>query len=135
MICNDGCGEISGMGECQRKAKYSEKTWPNAALSTTDPTRLDRRSSTGPRCGKPATNRLSYGTAVNVFDITKCLRGIWDSRFSVSGLEECILLGKTPCTPVKFSRRFGGKCRLGLQYSRISQARNRSAASFMLVFN
>jgi hypothetical protein len=44
------------------KPKYSEKTCPSAALSNTNPTRCpdanpDRRG------GKPATNRLSYGTA------------------------------------------------------------------------
>jgi hypothetical protein len=44
------------------KPKYSEKTCPSAALSTTNPTccpdaHRDRRG------GKTATNRLSYGTA------------------------------------------------------------------------
>jgi hypothetical protein len=47
----------------QRKPKYSEKTCPSASLSTTNPTRIDQGSNPGSRGGKPATNRLSYGTA------------------------------------------------------------------------
>jgi hypothetical protein len=47
----------------QGKPKYSEETCPSAALSTTSPTccpdaNPDRHG------GKPATNRLSYGTAL-----------------------------------------------------------------------
>jgi hypothetical protein len=50
----------------QGKQKYSKKTCPNAALSTTNPTccpdaNPDRRG------GKPVTNRLSYGTAVPTY--------------------------------------------------------------------
>jgi hypothetical protein len=45
------------------KPKYSEKTFPSATLSTTNPTWPDMRSNPGRRGGKPATNRLSYGTA------------------------------------------------------------------------
>jgi hypothetical protein len=41
------------------KPKYSEKTYPSATLSTTNPTWSDL----GRRGGKPATNCLSYGTA------------------------------------------------------------------------
>jgi hypothetical protein len=44
----------------QGKLKYSEKTCPSATLSTTNPIWLDP----GHRCGKPATNRLSYGAAL-----------------------------------------------------------------------
>jgi hypothetical protein len=47
----------------QGKPKYSEKTCPSAALSTTDATWHDLVSNPGRCCGKPATNRLSYGTA------------------------------------------------------------------------
>jgi hypothetical protein len=36
---------------------------PNATLSTTNPTWPDLGSNQGRRGGKPATNRLSYGTA------------------------------------------------------------------------
>jgi hypothetical protein len=35
MIDDDECGATSGMNEWQRKPKYSEKTCPNASLSTT----------------------------------------------------------------------------------------------------
>jgi hypothetical protein len=47
----------------QGKTKYSEKTCPNATLSTTNPTFLDLGSNPGLRGGKPATNSLSYDTA------------------------------------------------------------------------
>jgi hypothetical protein len=46
----------------QGKPKYSEKTCPNAALSTINPTCCPD-ANPGRRDGKPATNRLSYGTA------------------------------------------------------------------------
>jgi hypothetical protein len=49
----------------QGKPKYSEKTCTSATLSTTNPTRSDLGSKPGRRRGKPATNRLSYGTAVS----------------------------------------------------------------------
>jgi hypothetical protein len=49
----------------QRKPKYSEKTRPRATLSTTNPTWPDPGSNAGRRCGKPATNRLSYGAAIS----------------------------------------------------------------------
>jgi hypothetical protein len=45
------------------KPKYSEKTCPSATLSTTNPTWPDLGSNPGHHGGKPATNRLSYGTA------------------------------------------------------------------------
>jgi hypothetical protein len=47
----------------QGKPKYSEKTCPSAALSTTNPTCCPD-ANLGRRGGKPATNRLSYGTAL-----------------------------------------------------------------------
>jgi hypothetical protein len=46
----------------QGKPKYSEKICPSAALSTTNPTCCPD-ANPGRRCGKPASNRLSYGTA------------------------------------------------------------------------
>jgi hypothetical protein len=46
----------------QGKPKYSEKTWPSAALSTTYPTCCPY-ANPGRRGGKPVSNRLSYGTA------------------------------------------------------------------------
>jgi hypothetical protein len=45
--------------------RYSEKTCPSAALSTTKPTWLDTGLNPGRRGGKPATNRFSYGVAYN----------------------------------------------------------------------
>jgi hypothetical protein len=50
-------------GNWQGKSKYSEKTCPSATLSTTNPTWPDLGLNPGRRGGKPATNRLSYGTA------------------------------------------------------------------------
>jgi hypothetical protein len=37
---------------------------PRAIFSTTDPTRPYLGSNPGRRCGKPAANRLSYGTVL-----------------------------------------------------------------------
>jgi hypothetical protein len=48
----------------QGKPKYSEKTCPSATLSTTNPTWTDPGLNPGRRGGKPVTNRLSYGTAL-----------------------------------------------------------------------
>jgi hypothetical protein len=45
------------------KLKYSEKTCPNATLFTTNPAWPDLGSNPSRRSGKPATNRLNYGTA------------------------------------------------------------------------
>jgi hypothetical protein len=63
MIDANGCGAISGMNVWQGKQKYSEATCPSAALSTTGPTALKWGSNRVRPCGKPATNRPSYGTA------------------------------------------------------------------------
>jgi hypothetical protein len=49
----------------QEKPKYSEKTSPSASFSTTNPTWPDPGSNPGRRSGKPAGNRLNYGTAVH----------------------------------------------------------------------
>jgi hypothetical protein len=51
----------------QGKPKYLEKTWPSATLSTTNPSWLDPSSNPCRRGGKPATNRLSYGVALQLF--------------------------------------------------------------------
>jgi hypothetical protein len=50
----------------QGKPKYSEKFFPSATLSTTNPTWPDLGSNPGRRGGKSATNSLSYGTAAVV---------------------------------------------------------------------
>jgi hypothetical protein len=47
----------------QGKPKYSEKTCSSATLPITNPTWPDLGSNPDHRGGKPATNRLSYGTA------------------------------------------------------------------------
>jgi hypothetical protein len=52
--------------EWQGKPKYSEKTWPGATLSTTNPTWPDSGLNPGRRGRKPATNRFSYGAASRV---------------------------------------------------------------------
>jgi hypothetical protein len=49
--------------EWQGKPKYSEKTYPRATLSTTNPIWPDPGLNPGRRGGKPATNRFSYGAA------------------------------------------------------------------------
>jgi hypothetical protein len=46
------------------KQKYSEKTRLSATLSTTNPTWPGLGSNSGCRSGEPATNRLSYYTAI-----------------------------------------------------------------------
>jgi hypothetical protein len=62
----------------QGKPMYSEKTCPSATLSTINPTWPDPDANPDRRCGKPATNRLSY-------DLLLCLLVI-DSV--VSGYEQ-----------------------------------------------
>jgi hypothetical protein len=55
-------GEIGGMMIGMGKPKYSEKTCPNVALFTTKPTCCPD-ANPGRHGGKPAPDRLSYGTA------------------------------------------------------------------------
>jgi hypothetical protein len=43
-----------------------EENLPSATLSTTNPTWHELSSNPNRRVGKPATNRLSYGTALNI---------------------------------------------------------------------
>jgi hypothetical protein len=71
-IDGDDCGAISGMNEWQGKPKYSEKPCRSVALSITDSTWLGPGSNPeGGNSGKPATNCLSYGTAVCGIKIQK----------------------------------------------------------------
>jgi hypothetical protein len=42
------------------------KTCPSATLSTTNPTWTDPGSNPGLRRGRPAANRLSHGTALDI---------------------------------------------------------------------
>jgi hypothetical protein len=51
--------------EWQGKPKYSEKICPDATLSTTNSTWSGPGLNPGRRGGKPATNRFSYGAAMN----------------------------------------------------------------------
>jgi hypothetical protein len=48
------------------KPKYSEKNCPSATLFTTNPTWTDPGLNPGFRGERPATNRLSHGTAFNI---------------------------------------------------------------------
>jgi hypothetical protein len=61
---DNNCGAISGRNEWQGKPKYSEETCPSVALSTTDPSRLNPGSNLSSGGGKPAINRLRYGTTL-----------------------------------------------------------------------
>jgi hypothetical protein len=54
----------------QGKPKYSKKICPSATLSTTNLTLPDLGSNPYRRGGKPATDRLSYGPAMNLPLIT-----------------------------------------------------------------
>jgi hypothetical protein len=47
----------------RKNRSIQEKTCPSATLSTTNPTWTDPGSNPGLRGGRPAANRLSYGTA------------------------------------------------------------------------
>jgi hypothetical protein len=51
----------------QGNPKYSEKTYPSATLSTTNPTLRHPGANPDLRCGKPANNRLSYGAAQEIY--------------------------------------------------------------------
>jgi hypothetical protein len=64
MIDDGDCGAIGGMKIGKGKPKYSEKTCPSATLSTKNTTWPDPGSNQGRHDGKPATNRLSYDTAL-----------------------------------------------------------------------
>jgi hypothetical protein len=95
----------------QGKPKYSEKTCPSATLSTTNPTWPDSGSDPGSNpgrsCGKPATNRLSYGAALKCFDKNpegkrdkmedlvyerEILNGYWRNQMGRCGLHCLVLL-------------------------------------------
>jgi hypothetical protein len=64
--CDDG--EVGGMnGFWQGKLKYSEKTYPTATLSTTNPTCQTWAQTWAVAVGKPVTNCFSYGMARILF--------------------------------------------------------------------
>jgi hypothetical protein len=60
----DECRAINWWNDWQEKLKNSEKTCLTAALFTTNQTCPDLDLNRGRRGGKPATNSLSYGTAL-----------------------------------------------------------------------
>jgi hypothetical protein len=66
----------------QGKPKYSEKTCPSSTLFTTNPTWPDRGSNPGRRSGKPATNRLSCGTAQVSCKQTAGYGSTWQMRIN-----------------------------------------------------
>jgi hypothetical protein len=70
-MINNKCGAVCGMRIDGGKPKHTEKTSPNATLSTTNPTRLDPGSKLGRQSGKPVTNRLSQGTTCSVDSISE----------------------------------------------------------------
>jgi hypothetical protein len=61
----------------QGKPQYSEKTCPSATLSTTNPIWPDLGWNLDCRGGKPATNRLSYGTASRRLVLTPSSGLMW----------------------------------------------------------
>jgi hypothetical protein len=65
MTNDDHFVAITWMDPRQEKPKYSEEICPSAVLSITDPTWFDQTSNSGRRGGKPASNRLNYGTALD----------------------------------------------------------------------
>jgi hypothetical protein len=79
----------------QGKPKYSEKTCPSATLFTTNPTWPDPGANPDRRCGKPATNRFSYGAAKfeeaigerqvefqSDLPVQIRIRNIWNTKYS-----------------------------------------------------
>jgi hypothetical protein len=62
-MIDDDCGAVGRMRIGRGNRSSRRKPVPSATSSTTSPTSLDLGSNPGLRGGKPATNRLSYGTA------------------------------------------------------------------------
>jgi hypothetical protein len=61
------------------KPTTRRRTCPSATLSTTNRTWTDPRSNPGPRGERPATNRLSHGTATLVLNLILIL---WEGKAS-----------------------------------------------------
>jgi hypothetical protein len=59
----DEYGVFGGMRIGKVKPKYLDETCPNATLSPTNPTQPGMGSNPSRRGGKPAANRMTYGTA------------------------------------------------------------------------
>jgi hypothetical protein len=60
---DDECRAVGGMSGRENRITRG-KTCPSGILSTTNPIQLDPGSNLGRRGGKPATNRLTYGTSL-----------------------------------------------------------------------
>jgi hypothetical protein len=60
---DDDCAATDGMMIVRGNRSTWKKTYPKATLSTTNATQTDLVLKSGRRGGKPATNRLNYGTA------------------------------------------------------------------------
>jgi hypothetical protein len=82
------------------------KTYPTATLSTTNPTWTDPGSNPGLRGDRPATNRLSHGTA---------LCALTDSQFYGSTM---LLMLWSISRPGRFASRYPMDSRLGAPKSR-----------------
>jgi hypothetical protein len=67
MIDDGDCGQIGGMKIDRGNLSTRRKPTPASLLSTTSPTWLDPGLNPDRRGGKPATNRLSYGTALTKY--------------------------------------------------------------------
>jgi hypothetical protein len=65
MIDDGDCGVIGGI-KIGMGNRSTRKTYPSATLSTINPTWPDPSYNLGRRGGNPATNCLSYGTAIAV---------------------------------------------------------------------
>jgi hypothetical protein len=95
------------------KPKYSEKTCPCATLSITNPTCCPD-ANPGCRVGKPATNRLSYGTAfslINIIFTSGCVSSIyaWTPKISPNWIGQCLLFSRlwySGMLQVKFVGRY-----------------------------
>jgi hypothetical protein len=61
MMVGDGdeCGAVGGIKDWQGNPKYSEKPWPRAALSNTEPKSHELGSKPGRRVVNPETNRAT----------------------------------------------------------------------------
>jgi hypothetical protein len=71
--------------------KYSGKPFSSAPLSITNPTWHDPGSNPCHRGGKPATNRLSYGTTCRKFKKDTLKRGLLSISSGINILAYCLL--------------------------------------------
>jgi hypothetical protein len=91
MVDDGDCG-VTGDEDWHEKPKYSEKSYPCATLSTTNPTWPNLGSNLGRRGGKPATNHLSYGATSR--EVNKRRNKINKWRPVTSGLKRNVVRRK-----------------------------------------